>query len=144
MPRLDRDYSVYKYFVAELKQEQIQTISDFAGTDDMGRHAGLTETSLIMHLRPDLVDMSTQDPVEGRSLERLADLRAKGVFTGFNWYGEYPYHIAGNPGPASAELGRMIFEMKCKNLAEVIRAVKADDESEKIISEYGPLGEKPV
>ena len=143
MPRLGRGYNVYTYFIADLKQEQCRAISDYAKTEDLGYHAGLTETSLIMHLHPNLVEMDAQDPYEGKDLGRLAELRESGVYSGFNWYAQYPYHISGNPSPASAELGRMIFEMMCENLSAVIRAVKADDVSEKMRGEFRLLGEKP-
>ena len=143
MPRLDREYSVYTYYAPSLKKEQEQLIYETAGTEDLGFHAGLTETSVIMHLRPDLVHLEAQDPGEGRSLERLADLRDKGVFTGFSWYADYPNHIAGNIGPASPKLGKLIFDMMCENLADVIRSVKADTASEKIITEYISAGNKP-
>ena len=141
MPRLNRAYNLYTIFIGNMKKEQERAISEFAGTTDLGLHAGLVETSTIMYLRPDLVRMDAQEGEEGRSLGRLEELREKGVFTGFNWYAEYPRHIAGNPGPASAELGKMIFDMLCDNLVEVIRAVKADDVSEKMKKEFNIGGE---
>jgi creatinine amidohydrolase len=143
MPRLDREYNVYTCFLWDLKKERVDAISDFAKTTDLGFHAGLTETSLIMHLRPDLVDMSAQDPKEGSSLERLADLRNKDVFTGFNWYAEYPHHFAGDPSPSSPQLGEMIFNILCEHMVEIIRSVKADDVSEKMIREFAQAGKKP-
>jgi creatinine amidohydrolase len=143
MPRLDRAYNVYTYYIGHLKEDQNRIICDFAKTEDLGYHAGLTETSVMMYLKPDLVYMDAQDPNEGRSFERLADLRKKGVYTGFDWYAEYPNHFAGDPSPASAELGRMIFYMMCENLAEVIRAVKADEASEKMIREFSLAGQRP-
>ncbi|MDR0442497.1 MAG: creatininase family protein [Treponema sp.] len=143
MPRLNRDYNAYTYFIPELKKEQTRAICDYAKTEDMGYHAGLTETSIMMHLRPDLVKMDAQDPHEGSNHNRLADLRERGVDTGFNWYAQYPRHIAGDPSPASSELGKMIFEMMSENLAEIIRLVKADNVSEKMIKEFRLLGEKP-
>jgi creatinine amidohydrolase len=136
MPRLKRPYNAYSYYVAQITKEQNKTICDYAKTDDLGYHAGLTETSAIMYLRPDLVDMKAQDPKESQSKERLAELREKEVFTGFNWYAEYPHHFAGDPGPSTPELGKMVFDMACENLAGVIRAVKADTESEKLIREF--------
>ena len=143
MPRLDRTYNVYTYFIGHLGEDQRRKICDLAGTTDLGSHAGLTETSVIMHLRPDLVDMQAQDPKEGRSLGRLQELREKHVFTGFNWYAEYPNHIAGDPGPATADLGRIIIDMMVKNLAEIIRAVKEDNISEQMIEEFRQAGKNP-
>jgi creatinine amidohydrolase len=136
MPRLNRSYNAYSYFVPHLKSNQVKTINDCAKTGDLGYHAGLTETALIMHLRPDLIDMKAQDITECKSKGRLAELRDKGVFSGFNWYAEYPYHFAGDPSPANPQLGEVVFDMLCENLAEVIKAVKNDDDSEKMIKEF--------
>jgi len=136
MPRLNRSYNAYTYFIPHLTENQIKTISDISKTSDLGFHAGLTETALIMHLRPELVNMNVQDPKESISKGRLAELKEKKVFTGFNWYAEYPYHFAGDPGPATPETGEIIFNILCDNLADVIHAVKADDISEKMIKEF--------
>lgn len=135
MPRLNRPYSVYAYYIGQKTNEQNQTLRDFAKTNDLGEHGGTKETSLIMYLRPDLVDLKAQDPKEWDSKGRLAELRTKGVFTGFNWYAEYPHHIAGDPSHASPELGKMVFDIDCKNLADVIRMVKTDNESEQLKKE---------
>jgi len=143
MPRLERSYNAYSYFIPNMTKEQFKIISEKANTAEMGAHAGLTETAAIMHLRPDLVDMKAQDVSESKSKGRLSKLREKGVFTGFNWYSEYPYHFAGDPSPATPELGKIYFDFICENLADVIRAVKADDESEKFIKEFSLMAKKP-
>jgi len=141
MPRLNRNYSAYSYYVAHLKDDQRNVITDYAKTDDLGYHAGLTETAKIMYLRPDLVDMKAQEDMnECLSIGRLTDIRAKNVYTGFNWYSEYPYHFAGDPRPATPELGKIVFDFACENLAEVIKAVKADNESEGMIKEFNGAG----
>ncbi|MCL2721809.1 MAG: creatininase family protein, partial [Treponema sp.] len=127
----------------QLNDEQKKNIFDLTKTNDLGYHAGLSETAAIMHLRPDLVDMKAQDVSESASLGRLAELREKGVFSGFNWYSEFPYHFAGDPSPATPELGKTIIDMYCENLADVIRAVKNDNESEKFIKEFSLMSQNP-
>jgi len=139
MPRLQRPYNAYTYFIPYLKNEQTAAICGTAKTDDLGYHAGLTETAAIMHLRPDLVDMKEQNPDEFKSKGRLKELRKSEIFTGFNWYAEYPHHFAGDPGPATSEIGKIVFDAACDNLCEVIRAVKADSDSEKMNAEFKNL-----
>ena len=139
MPGLGRQYNAYTYFIAHLKDEQIKSICDTAKTDDLGYHAGLTETAAIMYLRPDLVDMKAQDPKEAKSLGRLEEFKKANVFTGFNWYAEYPYHYAGDHSPSTPELGKIVFQAACDNLCEVIRAVKSDNDSEKMNAEFRHL-----
>jgi len=144
MPRLNRSYNVYTYFCAHISNEQEKAISEFAKSDLPDYHAGYGETSAIMYLRPDLVKMEAQDPKEGISKGRLSELRAKRVVTGYNWYAEYPHHFAGDARPATPELGKIIFDTYCENLAEIIRLVKADDTLEMLIKECKLAGENPV
>jgi creatinine amidohydrolase len=143
MPGLNRSYNVYTYFIGHITEEQQKKACEIAKTNDLGFHAGLTETSAIMYLRPDLVDMDAQDIKESQSMGRLAEIREKSVFTGYNWYAEYPYHFAGDPSPSTPEFGKMIFDMYCENLAGIIRAVKKDDVSEKMIREFNLASQKP-
>ncbi|MDR1836170.1 MAG: creatininase family protein [Treponema sp.] len=143
MPGLNRAYNVYTYFIGHITNEQQKKACEIAKTNDLGFHAGLTETAAIMYLRPDLVDMEAQDPKESQSMGRLAEIREKGVFTGYNWYAEYPCHFAGDPSPSTPEFGKIIFDMYCENLVDVIRAVKKDDISEKMIREFSLACQKP-
>ena len=135
-PGLNRPYAVYTYFLPNPTNEQLKTIQDRTGEKDMGYHAGFLETALIMHLRPDLVHMKEQKVSESVSLERLDDLENADVFTGFNWYAEYPYHFAGDASRATPEHGAYIFEVLLANAVNVINTVKADNVSPALINEY--------
>jgi creatinine amidohydrolase len=144
MPRLSKAYNVYTWFCGQMKDQQRKTICELAKTEELGAHAGLSETSVIMYLRPNLVHMDNVNPSESKSQGRLAPLKERGVVTGFSWYADFPYHFAGDPSAASAELGKVIFNIMCENLIEIIRAVKADDSSEKMIKEFKLAGENPM
>ena len=139
MPRLNRAYNTYSYFIGQISKEQEQSADELTKGNDLGKHAGLLETSMVMYLRPDLVDMNAQDPKDSQSMGRLAEIRRKGIMTGFNWYAEYPNHFAGDPGPSKPEFGKMLFDQVCENLVDVIRIVKADDMSENLIKEFNLL-----
>ena len=143
MPRLDRDYGVFVFSIGNLKSEQRKAICDEAKYSDLGQHAGLSETAVVMHIRPELVDMAAANPKESASQGRLNALKEKGLFSAYGWYGDFPYHFAGDPNLATPELGKKIFDMKCQNLAEAIKALKADEMTEKLINEYAKRGEKP-
>ena len=144
MPRLDRDYQVYIGAVYNHTPQQIEAIAEAAGTKDFGAHAGLTETSLMLHLRKDLVQMDAQTPDEGKSLERLKEVRQRGLFTGSNWYAEYPAHYAGDHTNATPQLGEMIFNFMVENVAKDIKAVKTDKESAQLVNEYAAYGQAPA
>ena len=143
-PRLNREYSVFSCFAGGLTPEQRDAICKAAGADDLGEHAGLSETSLMMHLHPELICMEDQDPTEGESLNRFKELEDLNVYSGFWWYAQYPNHVAGDHTKATPELGKMLFDMQWGNLVKKIKAVKADTLSLKLIEEYNTLGNNPV
>ncbi len=95
--------------------------------DDDG-HAGPGETSMMLALRPDLVDM-TRIPTdgEGRARGRLDALRDAGVQTGIWWYADHPTHYAGDAAHGSAAAGEQILDAIAQSIAHAVRAIKADD-----------------
>ena len=136
MPKLERDYQVYTGFAVGLTSEQRNEIAETAGHDDLGQHAGLSETALMMHLHPDLIQTDKQPPAEGSDLKRLAEVTQTGLFTGYNWYASFPNHYAGDHTRATPEIGKRVFEMAVANTVAKIRAVKNDTKSLPLIAEY--------
>ena len=143
MPRLNRDYCVYVGGIMGMSEEQRERFIAAAGTKDFGSHAWLTETSLMMHLRPDLVHMEESDVHDSVNLKRLDSIAQHHLFTGFNWYASYPNHFAGSPEVATPELDKILAEMAVDNLTAAIRAVKEDDISAKLVSEYAVRAAHP-
>jgi len=142
-PRHGRDYQVYTAYASALNYEQSNKIRELAGADDLGSHAGLSETSVLMHLRGDLVKKELSNPEDGASKRRIAEVRQKGLFTGFNWYAEYPNHFAGDHSLATAKLGEVIFDMLVENAASAIKVVKNDTESFDLMNEYFERSKTP-
>jgi creatinine amidohydrolase len=143
MPRLNRDYQVYTGNAVDLNETQRNEIKQIVGCDDLGQHAGLAETALMMYLQPELIHPDTQDPPEGKDQSRLADIKKEGLFTGFNWYASFPNHYAGDHSLATPELGKKIFTMVVENTVQKIKAVKADDESLVLVNEFAARGKSP-
>ena len=139
-PGLNRPYAVYTCFAHNLKSEQLSAIQSRSGEMNMGGHAGFLETSLIMYLCPELVHMQRVKVGESESLDRLKNLQEQSIFTGFDWYAKFPHHFAGDPSLASAEHGSYIFDILLSNVVEIIKAVKEDDVSLKLIKEYNLAG----
>jgi creatinine amidohydrolase len=143
-PRLNRDYCVYTTFIMDLSPEQTDRYTKAAGTSDLGFHAGLTETSLMMHQRPDLVHMDEMDSRDFTDLARVKDtLQAKNLFTGYNWYASYPNHFAGDPSPSTPELGALLEELLVDNIVDRLKAVKADTVTPQLAKEYAERMKKP-
>jgi creatinine amidohydrolase len=87
----------------------------------MGIHGGHGETSLMLHLRPDLVDM---DLAVRRVPEHLADyeLIGFGKPVSFGWLADDfgPDGHIGDPTGATAEHGKAMFDAAVTRLAAVI------------------------
>jgi len=138
-PGLNRPYALYATGISSISKEQYQEIVALTGVEDMGQHAGFAETALIMHIRPDLVNMENVNIEESKDMGRLNDIENIGVYTGFNWYAKYPHHFAGDPTKATAEYGKFLFDLASNRVAEVIRKIKADDQSHLLIEEFNKL-----
>lgn len=82
-----------------------------------GRHAGLTETSMLLATNPTLVhmDKTVQGWVGGYGPDFAQTLETAGI-RGFS-----PYGILGDPRAADAELGRAILKGRAEGFASVIR-----------------------
>src|SRR3954451_11992778 len=95
-----RDYVVYAINAYSLPHEEV----DVPWDPDNDGHAGGGETSLILAVRPDLVDMQkVPEDDEGQALNRLRELNEAGVRTGIWWYADFPTHYAGDAHAATAE-----------------------------------------
>ncbi|MDR1663845.1 MAG: creatininase family protein [Clostridiales bacterium] len=143
LTELGRDYSVYTGSLNDARFLITEKIAKAAGTDDLGQHAGVAETALVMHIRPDLVHMEDQNPAECADLHRLDEIKRRSLFTGYNWYASFPNHFSGDPSKATPELGAMIFDALTESVAGHIRAVKADSVSEGLVREFKARAIKP-
>lgn len=133
---LGRDYVVYISGMWSYTQEDLQKIYEAAGTTELGDHGGLSETAIMLYVRPDLVHMDRQDGAEGYRQNQVPALKKHGVFTGLTWYADFPDHFAGDHSAATAELGKVIVDVTSDMLCEIIRNVKADDVTPALFKQY--------
>lgn len=90
----------------------------------MGVHGGLFETALLLHLRPDLVDMSvaTRNVPEWLAMNR--HVRFGGTVS-FGWLAEDfgPHGHIGDPTGATAALGVELFDEAARRLGEQLAEI---------------------
>ena len=91
----------------------------------MDQHAGESETAHTLVSRPDLVHQDRSGQESGADQNRL-DL-PRGLYTGIWWYAKFPDHYAGDGSGATTELGEFDMKAWTANVADAIRAVKADE-----------------
>ncbi len=58
------------------------------------------------------------------------------VYTGIWWYARFPNHYSGTGSAATKELGEFDQKAWSSQIADAIKAIKADDQSLKIQNEY--------
>jgi creatinine amidohydrolase len=96
-----------------------------------GIHGGLVETSLMLHLHPDLVRMQHAADFRSAWLERAAYatmLTPEGG-VGFGWETQdlHPAGALGDASAATAELGEAILEYQAARLAQLFEEVRRLD-----------------
>lgn len=95
--------------------------------EDLGEHAGEVETSLMMHLFPDLVM-----PLETAGKGHARKFRIQALNQGWAWAERQWSQVTedtgiGNPGKATAEKGRVFFEYLTVKIAEfLVELAEAD------------------
>lgn len=102
--------------------------SSAEGELGMGIHGGHAETSLLLHLRPDLVDMSAAERHVPANLAENKHVRFGGGVS-FGWLSnDFGAHgIIGDPTTASAEEGKRLFGGVVRVLGEQLAEVAGFD-----------------
>jgi creatinine amidohydrolase len=106
------------------------------------QHAGESETSKLMIVRPDLVHPDRAGSESGADQHRqpLPD----GVYTAIWWYAKFPDHYSGDGTAASHELGEFQINWWVDSVAKTLAAIKADDVSLKLQTEFFEKATHPL
>ncbi|HZS50925.1 MAG TPA: creatininase family protein [Bryobacterales bacterium] len=131
-----RDYVVYVYARPQYPPGRPPLKSK------VDQHAGESETSHTMISRPDLVHMDRARSESGADLNRL-DLPA-GVYTGIWWYAKFPDHYAGDGSLGNTALGEFDMKAWAADIANVLRAIKADQVSPRLQKEFFEKAAQPL
>jgi creatinine amidohydrolase len=126
-----RDYVVYVFGRPNTHVPGRPAMKSDAKND---MHAGETETANMLVARPDLVHIDRADQQSGADQHRL-DL-PDNVYTGIWWYARFPNHYSGTGSAATKELGEFDQKAWSSQIAEAIKAIKADNDSLRIQNEY--------
>lgn len=105
-------------------------------------HGGESETSAMLIARPDLVHLDRAASESGADRNRLK--LPGSVYTGIWWYAKFPDHYSGDGTAASKELGEFDQRSWSSQIAEAVKAIKADDESLKLQNEFFEKTKHPL
>jgi len=134
---MPRDYVVY---VFGLPKENVPGRPALKTPFDY--HAGEVESSNMLVARPDLVHIDRADQQSGADQDR--DPLPDSVYTGIWWYAKFPNHYAGQGAAANKELGEFDQKEWSRQIAEAIKAIKADTQSLKLQNEFYEQSQHPL
>lgn len=128
-----RDYVIYYYDPAPdpVLTEKMQRMRKSDPAFD--QHGGERETSTLLYLRPDLVQMDRAGTESGANQKRLG---LPDLYTAIWWYASYPNHYAGEGATATHEFGELVTEARLESLRNALRAVKADTQAPALQKEF--------
>lgn len=136
-----RDYVVYNCDAFTFTAEQRKYLDDTYGPPDGSGHADIHESSAMLDIRPELVDMDDVNPDESRSLGRMDNIT--NLYAGIGWYASHPYQFAGNPTGASLAMGRDVMRFTVENYVNAFRQAKAANIALELQNEFHTRSEKP-
>jgi creatinine amidohydrolase len=98
------------------------------------QHAGESETSKLMIVRPDLVhpERATAESGADQHHQNLPE----GVYTAIWWYARFPDHYAGDGSAATHELGEFQMKWWVDSVSKALAAIKADNASLRLQTEF--------
>lgn len=128
-----RPYAVYFFEPSAdpVYQAKFDALYHSRSRDD--GHAGETETSTLLYLRPDLVQMDRAKNESGSAQHRL---KIPNVETPIWWYADFPNHYSGDGSLGSRELGRLINEHYIDQLVSALKVIKKDRQTLRLQDEF--------
>lgn len=128
-----RDYAVF-FFEPKSDSAYVRQLSALHKSDPAGdQHAGERETSSLLYLRPDLVQMDSASNQSGANQHRL---NIPNVYTAIWWYADYPNHYAGDGSKATRAEGQLVNEHYISQLVQALKDVKADTKTLELQKEF--------
>jgi creatinine amidohydrolase len=132
-----RDYVVYVFGLPNLDVPGRPALKT-----PMDMHGGEVETSHMLIARPDLVHLDRAGQQSGEDQKRQS--LPENVYTGIWWYARFPNHYAGDGAAATKELGEFDQKTWSRQIAEAIKAIKADQESLKLQNQFFEDSQHPL
>ena len=127
----ERDY------FPELTDEDIEVLKDYVANHTTSGHGCLMETAVTLGVRPDLVDMSRVNDVDGTSVRRLTHLSKAGFYTPFGWMADFPNSYSSDRHDGNNErIGRSVVKYASDKMAEAFKLIKEDTALEEYHKEW--------
>jgi creatinine amidohydrolase len=130
------DYVVYIF------DQRVPATGGPAKKTTIDQHAGESETSKMLIVRPDLVHMDRAKSESGDDQHHVN--LPDGVYTGIWWYAKFPDHYAGDGSVANRELGDYQVKWWVDAVSKVLMTIKADNDSLRLQKEFFEKATHPL
>ena len=121
----------------ELTEEDVETLESYFAQPMYSGHGCFTETLSLLGTRPELVHLDRMNSEDGCSTHRFDHISQAGMYSPYNWFGNYPNQLAASYHPGANErLGRALHRIRVDKTAEMFRVLKEDEELLKINEEW--------
>jgi creatinine amidohydrolase len=107
-------------------------------------HACEIETSLILHIRAETVNMGQIPPQPFTNLRRNQALSEAGAYSPLDWYAMYPIMYVGDAHYATPEKGKIIMDKMVDLFVKLIKAVKDDSVTPALMAEFLAKAQRPT
>lgn len=124
MAQLERKRDYALYLVDPWNAEIYSAVQPKLKSTIPGGHADETETSMVMAIHPELVNLEDGKAESGEDQKRLSHFR--NISTPLDWYAGYPHHYSGQGFNGSKELGELQLRLHSKLVAEALKQIKGD------------------
>ena len=130
------DYVVYIF------DQRVPATGGPAKKTTIDQHAGESETSKMLIVRPDLVHMDRAKSESGDDQHHVN--LPDGVYTGIWWYAKFPDHYAGDGSVANKELGEYQVKWWVDAVSKTLVVIKADNDSLRLQKEFFEKATHPL
>lgn len=132
----ERDYALYTVVspMGGAAKKERKTDWDANIEANWGGHAHEAETSISLATHARLVKMDKVRAEPGNAMGRAEHL--KEVYTGINWYADFPDHYSGDAAGATEKKGKNLLKILVDMYAEYIRIVKNDTAVPGLLKEF--------
>ena len=115
-----------RYF-KDLTESDIAVLQNYVDNHTASGHGDLMETAMTLGCRPDLVDMSRVNDVDGRSTHHLSHLTQMGFSTHFDWMSSYPNSLSSDAHDGNNErIGKAVLDYAADKMALAFKVLKED------------------
>lgn len=137
LPEKKKPYAVY---LAELphnpEAEKLLESGEYG-------HACEGETSMMLHISPELVKMDQIPPKPFKNLMRNKAVQDAGAYNQVDWYAMYPHMYVGDASYATREKGKALVDFQIQSLVDLIQEVKRDDITLGLVKEFNLRHKEP-